>query len=538
MDLRDRVLQTFRSVKGSWMQCRINDPANAALVQEVLQHFQSSSTAESLYLCSTGVIAPHCRQCAGLIRFKSLKYGYGGPFCSISCSSKYNAASAIQTKNTRGTNADFGSALHRSAMLERYGHEFAGQIPSVQEKSKSTMLARHGVQHGVQLTSDAVRAQSTRSPEVNDRRISTNLSSYGVPHAVSAEVVRAKSSATSTARYGVPYPMQDPHVLSGVVRSKHASWIERRITALEATLELLSPATAVLNKNSLLSWRCRTCSSRFISNLDDGKIPKCAACFPAAKIGNKLRTLLLEHIGDVSPHKIDDRSVLAPYELDIWYPEHKLGVEINGLYWHSESVSGKRHAEFNKMILGDKAGIRILNIWEDEILQHSEKVGALVRSAAGVFKESISASELTPKFITADEVQRFVQEVCLTTFSGAVNVGLFKEAELYAALSINKTGVDTYELAGYCTALDVDITGVLSVLLRFSAADISGRITARVDRRLYSVQPYLSAGFARVSDTDPDFWYTDYRNRFNKNECTSSADVLWDCGFTVLRADL
>ncbi|MEM4260992.1 MAG: hypothetical protein QXG00_07160 [Candidatus Woesearchaeota archaeon] len=33
---------------------------------------------------------------------------------------------------------------------------------------------------------------------------------------------------------------------------------------------------------------------------------------------------------------IGDRQLIKPYEIDLYLPDHKIGIEFNGLYWHSE----------------------------------------------------------------------------------------------------------------------------------------------------------------------------------------------------------
>ena len=53
-------------------------------------------------------------------------------------------------------------------------------------------------------------------------------------------------------------------------------------------------------------------------------------------------------------------------EIDIYLPEKKLGIEFNGTYWHSSLAGTPKNYHFNKSILAEKAGIKLVHIYEYE----------------------------------------------------------------------------------------------------------------------------------------------------------------------------
>jgi hypothetical protein len=57
---------------------------------------------------------------------------------------------------------------------------------------------------------------------------------------------------------------------------------------------------------------------------------------------------------------VNDRSAIAPKEIDIYLPALKLGFEFNGKYWHR----GDGFREAVKVFEGEEAGIKIVNVWE------------------------------------------------------------------------------------------------------------------------------------------------------------------------------
>ena len=68
----------------------------------------------------------------------------------------------------------------------------------------------------------------------------------------------------------------------------------------------------------------------------------------------------------------NDRKVLNGKEIDIWIPEYNLGIEYNGIYWHSSDEAKK--ADHNKMILAESVGIKLLQFWCYEVDNEIDKV--------------------------------------------------------------------------------------------------------------------------------------------------------------------
>ena len=62
-----------------------------------------------------------------------------------------------------------------------------------------------------------------------------------------------------------------------------------------------------------------------------------------------------------------DRTLLAGWELDIYLPEHRLGIEYNGTYWHSaERLTTPRQHEL-KADRAAAAGIRLITVWDFDL---------------------------------------------------------------------------------------------------------------------------------------------------------------------------
>jgi len=57
---------------------------------------------------------------------------------------------------------------------------------------------------------------------------------------------------------------------------------------------------------------------------------------------------------------------LGKMEIDFYLPDHKIGIEFNGVYWHSEEAGRGQFYHWNKTNLCISEGIQVFHIYEDE----------------------------------------------------------------------------------------------------------------------------------------------------------------------------
>ena len=103
--------------------------------------------------------------------------------------------------------------------------------------------------------------------------------------------------------------------------------------------------------------------------------PYCAAEMTVSRPEIELQEFIKTIYEDV---KVNNRSIIKPYELDIYIPELKKAIEFNGLYWHYHThhfVPGK-HAQ--KSNLCKELGIKLLHIREDLWLRDKNKMKEII----------------------------------------------------------------------------------------------------------------------------------------------------------------
>lgn len=82
---------------------------------------------------------------------------------------------------------------------------------------------------------------------------------------------------------------------------------------------------------------------------------------------SKIELRLFNIIQSMCPDAVlQDRVELYPQEIDIYIPSKKIGIEVNGLYWHSNKFKDINYHKDKKQRAA-AVGIRIIHIFEDEL---------------------------------------------------------------------------------------------------------------------------------------------------------------------------
>ena len=276
-------------------------------------------------------------------------------------------------------------------------------------------------------------------------------------------------------------------------------------------------------KGSHLSVRCRKCQGiqqRTLYSIESTE--KCFLCSPRETVGH---AEILEFIRNLAPDTLsNDRQVISPFELDIVVPSHRLSVEFNGLYWHSEIHRGRDyHADKTRRATG--AGYRLIHIFEDEWRERRPIIESMLRHRLGLPLRKIGARQCQVVKISPGERAEFFKR---SHIDGDVRAsgswGLKRDGELLACLStrrpVHKKWSRRLEVARFAALPGVALHGALS---RLSAAALQEAHTrglegliSYVDTRYGDGHGYLSSGYKLHSRTGPTFWWTDFNSRFNR----------------------
>ena len=234
----------------------------------------------------------------------------------------------------------------------------------------------------------------------------------------------------------------------------------------------------------------------------------------------------------------NDKKSLSGVEIDIFIPSKNIGIEYNGLFWHSEKMGKHKTYHLNKTELCEKNNIKLIHIFEDEWLYKSEIVKNRIRHILGCNKNKLYARNCTIKQIDNKSKNIYLNKNHLQgSDKSSILLGAFYDDNLVSVMTFSKPrkslgytnkNDETYEMVRFATD---GVTGIFSKLLsHFIKTYKPKKIITYADRRWSQGNLYLKMGFKFIDYTKPNYFYTlKYKNR--ENRFNYRKDILVNEGF-------
>jgi len=232
---------------------------------------------------------------------------------------------------------------------------------------------------------------------------------------------------------------------------------------------------------------------------------------------------------------INDRNLLSGKELDIYLPKYKIGIEINGLYWHSSKHKLKNYHR-DKLELARDAGITLLQFWDYEVREKPEIVKSMILSRMGRSKTIVYGRKTEVVQLTQSDYSEFL---CNNHLQGGIHsklrLGLTCDSALVAVIGVSKRDKNAHHIDRFCTKVNYSVIGAFSKLL--------SRITVRPlvsfsDNRYSSGNVYKKCGFVYTSENKFTLYYTDGphlygRQTFMRHKLEKKFKAQYDSSMTA-----
>jgi len=205
-----------------------------------------------------------------------------------------------------------------------------------------------------------------------------------------------------------------------------------------------------------------------------------------------------------------NRTIISPYHLDMYSPEHKIAIEVNGRYWHSEENGKGASYHISKTVACAKQGVTLLHFWDDEIDFKLPIVSSIIRSKLGQ-TERFFARNTEVKEVT-ENINSFLNTNHLQGHSNhSVAYGLYYGDELISVMTFGKPRFDKsheWEIIRYATKLNTTVVGGASKLfMAFLRGVNPGSIITYADRRYSEGEVYAKLGFTFSHNAKPSYFY-------------------------------
>lgn len=223
-----------------------------------------------------------------------------------------------------------------------------------------------------------------------------------------------------------------------------------------------------------------------------------------------------------------DRILLKGKELDIYIPTLKLAIEYNGLYWHSKD----KNYHISKTNECKKIGIRLIQIFEDEYLQHKDIVLSKLQHLIGgyVTEEKIMGRKCDVEQISVADSKIFLNNNHIQGFASAtIHLGAKYCGNLIAVMSFKKEG-NTWELVRFASKNGIICQGVGGKLFSYFIKNYNpSTVKSFADRRwtINENNLYTKIGFKFDGYLPPNYkYYNPYNGAIRHHKFNFRKQIL------------
>lgn len=344
-----------------------------------------------------------------------------------------------------------------------------------------------------------------------------------------SESVRDKKANTCIAHYGRSNPMQMEHV-----KQKHKADYKKAFEDRYPGVTFIDDETLRIDCPHPDCVQCTEKYSIIPKYLFDiRKQSNIELCTRLCPRGQSTSGTFLENIvryvldKNGIEYRANVRGLIGKQEIDVYVPSKKIGVECNGVYWHS---SDHKPVEYHKGKWEEcrKQDIQLLTFWEDQIRTKIDIIQAILCSKLGIYDRTVYARSCLIKEIEPTTYKQFCNTYHLQGYVGArICYGLYHGGQLVSVMSfgISRGRRDkTWELMRYCVKGGWNIVGGASKLFaRFIKEYNPKSIISFSSNDISNGDLYKVLGFRQIG-TSLSYWYVDpismkryHRSSFTKD---------------------
>jgi len=224
--------------------------------------------------------------------------------------------------------------------------------------------------------------------------------------------------------------------------------------------------------------------------------------------------------------KESDAKFLSGTEIDMISHKNKIGIEFNGLFYHSEELGKDSNYHLDKTNLMNEKDYQLIHIFEDEYLKNKKLVlnKLLNTFSLNINKEVINENKIIIKeFKDHDLIYNFLNVYSLynSNVKTTISIGAFKDDELIVLLNFIKNNGKLY-LNRIETNYNYDSKELIYNCFQYFLKNYSDKykiIYSHIDLRWENMKYNFisSLGFKPISIKKPRSYYFKNNTRFEDN---------------------
>lgn len=210
-------------------------------------------------------------------------------------------------------------------------------------------------------------------------------------------------------------------------------------------------------------------------------------------------------------------------EVDIFIPDKKLAIEINGLYWHTEKYCSRlKHRDKKDDAL--KNGIDLIHITDWDWKNKTEIIKSIILNRLGINALKISGRKCSIDENISSQVAR--------NFFNQNHIKGFKGSQYYIGLRSNETNEivmmvsydiknELLEIVRQSSKLNTKIIGGYNKLLHkiIQKHKSIKKIHSYVDKDYFNGSFYRGNDWEQLPDTDVGYFWTNGNEKISRYQC-------------------
>lgn len=420
----------------------------------------------------------------------------------------------------------------RQFCTNKCAQQYKGKDKTWLDKRKQTCLNKYGTE--VAIMSEEVMGKYRKTMK---EKYGTNSSPF------ENKKIRDKAKNTIKEKYGEEIASKNKEIskkISDKLKGRETSRIGFVDTKWEK-LEKYAEETGMIplfdkqyledNKvnhrfKNRFKFQCNKCSEVTEVHLSNGYLPCCLKCSSYkgySLIEEELILFLKEHI-DINNSNLNRRDILpSRLELDIYLPEFNLAIEVNGVYWHSESMGKYRDYHLYKTLKCNEKGLDLIHIFDFEWVNKKEILKSIILNRLGRTPNKIYARKCEIREINNTKIiKEFLNNNHIQGYThSSFNLGLYHNNELISVMTFGKNRFKKqsgeWEMVRFCNKLNTNIIGGASKLFNYFLKNLPNqKIISFSDRRFFEGGLYKQLGFVFEKFTKPSYFYWKNERAYNR----------------------
>jgi len=473
---------------------------------------------------------------------------------------KYGDQNYINTKKIRETKFEkYGDKNYtnrdksKETCINRYGVDNVSKSKSIKDKKIETNIKNWGVDNV--FKSDKIKKKISETVEIKygvDKYINSNdfknkyglfCKEHGVDHYSKSDEFKEKFEKTCLKNWGFATSLLNPDVINKIketnfYRYGFSSHMKNEKFSHDSSKRIIDTryeyyknlGYELLNydfDNKEYTLLKIDCNHEFKINHDlfrsrlkfDNN--SCLVCYPKDDQTSIKETELGDFIKSLNVNTIlNSRELIGGREIDIYIPEKRLGIEFNGLYYHSDKFKDKLY-HYEKTKKCKENNISLIHIWEDDWINKKEIVKSILINKLNLCNKKIYARKCEIELIDNKTSNIFLNE---NHIQGGTNantcIALKYNNEIVSLMTFGIRRLNSklnLELIRFCNKINLSVVGSASRLFKhFIKNNDFDNLISYSDQSIFTGDLYSKLGFINDGETSLNYYWTNLNKRYHR----------------------